>query len=255
LSSGRPVKRVRTAETVVISDDENDVDDGDSEEYRYIDDSSDEDFVLTAQIDVQPKQPLHRSIRARVDHRNSSVDDVHEVLESIVDSSKSETAAKRSVSFANPSMCTPAPVDTSAAAQLCNGITEDEVEIIESIVPTIGDRRQQPVSKPEHVKPSDTNHIVTDIAVSEKTTSAKAVDVHTAGVKSKSELAEYRNGDGLQLSTKPKSTSSESSAQQLMARDQIMKNSVEEVLEIDGETVLIVHDEGDDDDDDDDEDN
>lgn len=45
-------------------------------------------------------------------------------------------------------------------------------------------------------------------------------------------------------------TFSESSAQQLMARDQIMMNSVQEVLEIDGETVLIVHDDDNDDDDD-----
>jgi len=48
------------------------------------------------------------------------------------------------------------------------------------------------------------------------------------------------------------SASAESSAQHLMERDQIMVNSVEEVMEVDGETIVIVHDDDNDGDDDDD---
>ena len=251
-TSSRPLKRVRAAETVVISDDDSDSDSEETEE-TYDDDSNDEDFVIKSRIRIQPKERLRRSVHTRVDRRNSSVDDVHEVLESIVDSGGSETAAKRSVGFRNTPIC-PAPVRPSAAAtQLCNGITEDEVEIIESIVPAILDRRRRPVSKPERVTSSDRNHTGNVLTAGVKSANCKAVDDRAAGDNSNAESAENQNRDSEQLSTKSKSTLSESPAQQLMARDQIMVKSVEEVLEIDGETVLIVHgdDENDDEDDDD----
>jgi len=236
------VKRVKAAETVVISDDDGSDNDGECQ-----DDSGAEDFVSTAQISVQSAHRPRRSIRTRTDRRNSSADDVREVLESIVDSGDSETVVKRSVGFVNTSIC-PAPVGPAAAAQLSNGITEDEVEIIESIVPTIRDRHQQPVSKPEPYKPSDRDCTLTSTASAESANSSEAADAASVGSDVKS--AEYHNGDCQQPSTKPKSALAESSAQHLMARDQIMMNSVEEVLEIDGETVLIVHDDDNGDEDD-----
>ena len=241
ISSSPPLKRIKAVETVVISDDDDDDDsDSDAEEYHDHDDSNDEDFVVTSPIKVQPTSRPCRSTRTRVDRRNSSTDDVSEVLESIVDSGESETVAQRSVSFENASAC-PASVGPAAAAQLCNGITEDEAEIIESIVPTIRSRRQQPVSKPERRKPSSRDHTMTNKTASAKHTSSASADVHAMNNASHGEVAEGSNGDCQQLSTKPKDTLADG-AQQLMARDQIMMNSVEEVLEIDGETVLIVHD-------------
>ena len=231
-----PIKRVKVAETVVISDD----DESDSEDYH--DDSSDEDFMSPSHINVQPTERLLRSTRSSTSRRNSSVDDVHEVLESIVDSSESETVAKRSIRFANTPIC-PAPGGPAAAAQLCNGITEDEVEIIESIV-------QKPLSEAEHSKPSDR---VADSAVTDTTASAKsAPGVCATSEQATVELAEHLDGDCRQPAMKPVSASAESSAQHLMERDQIMMNSVEEVMEVDGETIVIVHDDdngGDDDDD------
>jgi len=250
-SHPRRLKRARTAETVIISDSDDDDDDDDdddnvSESEEIIDDSSDEDFVLASKVSVEPRQQLRRSIHTRVHHRNSSVDDVHEVLESIVDSGHLETAAKPRSHFANSSVRR-ASISTSAAADFCNGITEDEVEIIESIVPTV---QRRPVSRPEHTKPSDRNHVVTD---SSKTTAiSEAMVVHgSSSDRCESELAECMSGDCRQ----PPTTPTKSTVQQLMARDQIMVNSVEEVLEIDGETVLIVHDDDDDHDHDSDRDN
>jgi len=240
-SHPRPLKRVRTAETVIISDSDDNNDDDDDyivESEEVAGDSSDEDFVLASRVDVEPRQqhPRRRGIHTRLDHRNSSVDDVHEVLESIVDStSHSEPAAKRSSGFTNTSV-RPTPVDTSPAAQLCNGITEDEVEIIESIVPAV--QRRRPVSRPDHAKPTDSNHSVTDLS---RTTNSKVVVVRDSSDRSASELADCVNGNCYRSPTEP----TKSSAEQLMARDQIMVKSVEEVLEIDGETVLIVHDDDD----------
>jgi len=242
VSSGLPVKRFKAAaEAVVISDE----DDSKSDSKAYVDHSSDEDFVTSARVSAQPANRLRRSIHTRMDRRNSSADDVRELLESIVDSGESETVSKRSASFKNMSIS-----QASACAVLCNGITEDEVEIIESIVPNIRDRpqqRQQLANKPPLAKSSDRNYTATASTADGKRT----VDFHEAGDRSKIELndTEGRRDSSCQSSTESKSGSVESSAQQLMAREQIMMNSVEEVLEIDGETVLIVHDDEDDDDD------
>lgn len=250
VSSGPPMKRFKAAaEAVVISDDA----DSDSDSEMYKDHSSDEDFVASTPVNIQPADRPRRSVHTRLDRRNSSVDDVHEVLESIVDSGDSETVSKRSVGFRSTSIGH-ASRRPSASAQLCNGITDDEVEIIESIVPTVRDKLQQPASKPGLGKSSDRNHTVTVSTASEKRTNSVAVDVHAAGDGTDVELnlTERQSDAGQQSLTRPKSTLAELPAQQLMARDQIMMNSVEDVLEIDGETVLIVH--GDDDDDEEDED-
>jgi len=228
--SSRPSKRVKVAETVVISDDDDD------------DDGNDRDFVLTSRLSIQPT--TRRNTRTRVDRRNSSADDVREVLESIVDSDESATAPRRCAGFPNTSICRDA-VGAGSAVQLCNGITEAEVEIIESIVPTIRDRHRPAVSKPQRSKPTDRASTSTDSAAGEKSTGSAVV--HAA---ERSDVGDYPNRDCQRLSTKPKSALSESPAQHLMARDQIMMNSVEEVMEIDGETVLIVHDDDDDNDDD-----
>ena len=240
VSSVPPPKRIKAVEMVVISDDDDDDESDAADEYLDHDDSNDEDFVMTSPINVQPTSRPCRSTRTRVDRRNSSTDDVSEVLESIVDSGESETVAQRSVSFENAS------VGRAAAAQLCNGITEDEAEIIESIVPTIRSRRQQPASKPERSKLSGRDRTVTDKTACAKHTSSAAAVARATNNDSDGELAEGSNGNCQQLSTKPKDTLADG-AQQLMARDQIMMNSVEEVLEIDGETVLIVHDDDSDD--------
>ena len=247
VSSGPPVKRAKAvAEAVVISDE----DESDSDSDRYDDRSSDEDFVLSEPVRIPPANQLHPRVQTRRGHRNSSVDDVHEVLESIVDSGESETVSKRSVGFRNRSISR-GSCRSSASAQLCNGITEDEVEIIESIVPTVCDERQRPASKPAPIKSSDRNYTVTASTADGKRSSV-AVDVHAADDRSDVELnlTERQGDDCPQSPTEPKSALAESSAQQLMARDQIMVNSVEEVLEVDGETVLIVHDDDDNDNDD-----
>ena len=247
VSSSSSIKRAKVAAEAVIISDDNDTD---SEVYE--DHSSDEDFVVSKSVNIQPASRLCRSIHTRLDHRNSSTDDVCEVIESIVDSGESETVSERSVSFRN------APVGHAssrrpATVQFCNGITEDEVEIIESIVPTIRDKHHRPVSKPSLIKSSDRNYTVTASTADRKHRSSVAVDVHASGDRNDVELnfAEHRSNSCQQSSTKSGSALSESSAQKLMARDQITMNSVEDVLEIDGETVLIVHDDEDDDDDDD----
>lgn len=328
-----PLKRVKSVEMVVISDDddENDresfPDDSESlpdDSEGIPDDSNDEDFMVRRLNIVRSERQLRRSIRTRTDCRKSSVDDVCEVLESIVDSGMSEPEAKPPVGFTGISMSRVSP-SASAAAQLSNGITEDEVEIIESIVPTVRHirrtrppplnkpipvepadrnyveihsmasesstdykltdvraasnksnselvltecqneiigsvvpmvrrRHQPPLNKPKHVEPVDRNYVEIHSTASETSIDYELTDVHAASNKSDSELVstECRNGDCHQPSTKQTSALSQSSAQQLMARDQIMTNSVEEVLEIDGETVLIVHDNDDDEDEDED---
>jgi len=235
VSNGPPLKRVRTVETVIISDDDS------SDEREYIDDSSDEDFVVTTPIVIEPRrQRMQRTVSTRLDRRNSSVDDVHEVLASIVDSSESKAVSERPVSFRS----TPISSTTVAAAQLCNGITEDEVEIIESIVPVLRDRSQhQPAGRSERV-----NHPVSGHYTANGTT-ADEIGSDSGPVCAASDKTDVELVANEDSTTKPRSGVSE-----LMARDQIMMDNVKEVLDIDGDTVLVVHgDDEDDNDDDDDE--